>query len=611
MPEVKRNKRGFHLSTWIKRLIWPGKELDFLQEEAVISPMRSVLKRFFHNKIALTGLVILTLMFLLVLIGPLFFPLDISYSDSTQQNLPPSVNMMKVPEALKENLQDIGPGTSYGVGCDKGGKVYTWGYTKITERIDLSDIPVQVQNDKIVDVAAGHDHVVALSEDGILYAWGNDRLGQCDIPASANRGNTFVQIDAGAQFSAALTDEGRLYLWGNASLADIKIKDEYQGDIVKFAMCDYAYVCLMRDGSVQYTGYKTSTTYANIPEALNSGVVDISASGNSFIAIKDDGSVYVWGNVANGEGQIPEYDGKIVEIHGGRNHYIALLDTGEIIAWGNNHFGQVDIPKALDGGENQGAQIYVSYFQNYVVTESGDVVTWGLKGYPLGTDYLGRDILTRLINGGRVTMTVGAVAVIICMILGLIIGGIAGYFGGKLDIVLMRIAEVVNGIPFLPLAMILSSLIPPSVTLTQRMYLIMVVMGALQWPSLATLVRAQILRVREQEYVMAAKAMGVKEGKIVSRHIIPNIMSVILVNVALSFATCMLYESSLSYLGFGIIPPTPTWGNMLTGCNSSVVIQQFWWRWVFPALALGICTIATNLIGDGMRDAIDPKSEDR
>ena len=611
MSEGKRNKRGFHLSTWIKRLIWPGKELDFLQEEAVLSPMRSVLKRFFHNKIALTGLIILILMFLLVTIGPLFFPLDVSYSDATQQNLPPSTNMMKVPSELKENLQDIGPGTSNGIGCDTDGNVYTWGYTKITERIDLADIPVQVQNDKIVDVAAGHDHVVALSEDGTLYAWGNDRLGQCDIPASANRGNTFVQIGASAQFSAALTDEGELFIWGNSSLADAKIKDEFQGSIVKFALCDYAYVCLMEDGSVQYTGYKTSTTYANIPEELSSGVVDIAGSANTFLAVKEDGSVYVWGNASSGENEIPAYEGKIVEVSGGRSHYTALLDTGKVISWGDDHFGQADVPESLANGEVQIKDLYTGYFQNYAVTEDGEIITWGLKGYVLGTDYLGRDILTRLINGGRVTMTVGAVAVIICMILGLLIGGIAGYFGGKLDIVLMRVAEVINGIPFLPLAMILSSIIPPSVTLTQRMYLIMVVMGALQWPSLATLVRAQILRVREQEYVMAAKAVGVKEAKIVSRHIIPNIMSVILVNVALSFATCMLYESSLSYLGFGIIPPTPTWGNMLTGCNNSVVIQQYWWRWVFPALALGICTIATNLIGDGMRDAIDPKSEDR
>ena len=282
-----------------------------------------------------------------------------------------------------------------------------------------------------------------------------------------------------------------------------------------------------------------------------------------------------------------------------------------MISWGDDHFHQTQVPAKLAKGEKKAAQIFTGYYQNYVVTEDGDLLTWGLKGYLMGTDYLGRDIFTRLVNGGRVTMTVGAVSVIITMILGLLIGGFSGYFGGVLDMVLMRVAEVISGIPFLPFALILSSIIPSSVSLTQRMYLIMVVLGLLSWPSLARLVRAQVLAVREQEYVMAAKAMGVKEISIVFRHIIPNILSVILVNVTLSFATCMLTESSLSYLGFGIIPPTPTWGNMLTGCNNSVVIQQYWWRWVFPAAIFGICTIAINLIGDGLRDAVDPKAEER
>ncbi len=140
------------------------------------------------------------------------------------------------------------------------------------------------------------------------------------------------------------------------------------------------------------------------------------------------------------------------------------------------------------------------------------------------------------------------------------------------------------------------------------MYLIMVVLGSSHLgPGLARLVRAQILAQREMEYVTAAKALGVKEGAIVFKHIIPNVISVILVSATLSFATSMLTESTPSYPGFGISPPTPTWGNMLTGSNNSVVIQQFWWRWVFPALIFSICTICINLIGDGLRDAIDPK----
>jgi len=159
--------------------------------------------------------------------------------------------------------------------------------------------------------------------------------------------------------------------------------------------------------------------------------------------------------------------------------------------------------------------------------------------------------------------------------------------------------------------MILSAVIGSSMDSNQKMYLIMVVLGVLSWVPTCRLVRAQILAQREMEYVTAAKAMGIKEWQIVFRHILPNVISLLLVSMTLDFATCMLTESTLSYLGFGIPLPTPTWGNLLTGANNSVVIQQYWWQWVFPATIFGICTICINMIGDGLRDAADPKSQER
>ena len=175
----------------------------------------------------------------------------------------------------------------------------------------------------------------------------------------------------------------------------------------------------------------------------------------------------------------------------------------------------------------------------------------------------------------------------------------------------MRLAEVVNAIPFLPLAMILSAIIGSKISETGRISMIMVILGLLSWPSLARLVRGQILSAREQEFVTAAKAMGITELKIIFKHILPNVITVVLVNLTLSFALCMLYESSLSYLGFGVNEPNATWGNMLYGCNDSTVMAQYWWRWVFPSIALSLCTVSINMAGDGMRDAIDPKSNDR
>ena len=187
-------------------------------------------------------------------------------------------------------------------------------------------------------------------------------------------------------------------------------------------------------------------------------------------------------------------------------------------------------------------------------------------------------------------------------------GGLSGYFGGKVDMFVMRFAEVVSGLPFLPFSLLLSAIIGSRISVELRMYLIMVVLGVLSWPSVCRLVRAQILAEREKEFVLAAKSMGVREGSIIFKHILPNVLSVLLVEATLSFATCMLTESTLSYLGFGISPPTPTWGNMLTGANNSIVIQQYWWRWVFPGAIFGICTVCINMMGDAIRDAVDPKS---
>ena len=221
-------------------------------------------------------------------------------------------------------------------------------------------------------------------------------------------------------------------------------------------------------------------------------------------------------------------------------------------------------------------------------------------------------MLARIVNGGKMTMTVGAIAVIISTIIGLILGGIAGYFGGKVDMALSRVAEVIGGLPFLPFALILSQLLFQEILRCCRECTSLCASWVfLSWVPDFRLVRAQILSQREQEYVTAAKALGVGEGHILRKHIIPNVMSVLLVSITLNFATCMLTESTLSYLGFGIPLPTPTWGNMLNSCNNSIVIQQYWWRWVFPAAIFGLCTICINLVGDGLRDAMDPKSNGR
>lgn len=219
----------------------------------------------------------------------------------------------------------------------------------------------------------------------------------------------------------------------------------------------------------------------------------------------------------------------------------------------------------------------------------------------LGTDSMGRDTLTRLLYGGRISLTVGLVATSLIIFIGTIAGGIAGYYGGKIDNIIMRIADVFMSMPFLPLAITMVAIFGASI------YNIMMVIGILGWPSLARLVRGEILSLKEQEFMEAARALGIKDRNQIIRHLLPNTMAPIIVNGTLGIATAILLEAALSFLGMGVNPPTPTWGNMLNAAQHMYVLQHRWWLWIPPGLAIFVAVMSLNLVGDALRDALDPR----
>ncbi|NLV88686.1 MAG: ABC transporter permease subunit [Tissierellia bacterium] len=609
----KKNKKSFS-SLLFGNLFGSKKELSILEEEQVQSPWRTVIRTFRSNKVSMTGLIVFLLIFATVMIGPLIKPVDLSFSETSQKDIAPGFDMMKVPQELQGKIADIAIGPTFSIGVSTDGKVYIWGKTRITSAIDVRNLPRDektkqlIDMGKVVKVAAGTDHVLALNEDGQVFAWGNGRQGQTTLPYELDFVNV-KDIFAGYQLSIVVTEDGRTIHFGSSMINDYNEFHPYQGQIEKVTMTQDAVIGLTYDGEVVYLGSQVNA-YSTIPENMGK-VVDIASTAATVAAVNDEGKVFIWGNVtaSKGEGNVPETDSKIVSIQGGRFHYTAMTEDGKVYAWGANYYNQANVPQKLQNATVK--QLFTGAYQNYAITEDNQLVTWGLKGYLMGTDDLGRDIFTRLLNGGRMSMTIGAVAVIISTIIGIIIGSLSGFFGGKLDLVLQRISEVISSLPFLPFAMILSSIIGNSMDSNQRIVLIMVILGLLSWPGLQRLVRAQVLSVREQEYVIAAKSLGIKQSAIIFKHILPNVVSIILVSATLSFATSMLTEASLSYLGFGVQAPHPTWGNMLYGANNSIVIQNYWWRWVFASIALGVCVICINVIGDGLRDAVDPKSHER
>ena len=226
-------------------------------------------------------------------------------------------------------------------------------------------------------------------------------------------------------------------------------------------------------------------------------------------------------------------------------------------------------------------------------------------GHPLGTDDVGRDLLSRLLFGARISLTVGLFAVIMEVLIGATLGALAGYYGGWVDYALMRLTDVFLSIPLLPLLLVLTAIVAATSTKAALNFgVIVLIIGVLSWPTVARLVRASFLSLREREFAEAARAVGNNDGRIIFRHLLPNAVAPIVVQATLDVANVIILESTLSFLGLGIQPPTSSWGSMLANAQST--LQTAWWDAVFPGLCILIVVLAINYIGDGLRDALDP-----
>jgi peptide/nickel transport system permease protein len=231
---------------------------------------------------------------------------------------------------------------------------------------------------------------------------------------------------------------------------------------------------------------------------------------------------------------------------------------------------------------------------------TGEVYEAPSAAHWLGTDALGRDVAAGMIHGTRVSLTIGLVVVAIQATIGILLGGLAGFYGGWVDIVLSRLFELMLGIPTFFLIITVAAIFPPSI------YTIMAILGLTGWVGIARFIRGEFLKVRSQDYVVAARALGISDGRVMFRHILPNALAPVLVSMAFGVASAILTESGLSFLGIGVPQHLVTWGSILSESRSSTFA---WWLAVFPGAAIFLTVTAYNLLGDGLRDALDPKLE--
>lgn len=570
-------KKDDHVST--------SKALDDEQRVKVLSPGMLVAKRFFRNKLAVAGLVILVAMFLFSFIGGMVSP----YNESQV--------FRKTDHVWK----------------DYAGATYNKSYIFTTA--NGAEFPAQGQQKFILATNKGNDSFEA---NDVTYGL-------------EQKGEDYWAIYSSESVATVLTLKGKSTYKqvGNTEITD-EIKEGYEEAVANDANTfevdgtTYTIEKAGRENQITISGEVAFATKKVFSAATNDAEMGFDFQQAALDAIEVGDASF-------------EYDGATYELTTTEKETSTeVVKDGEVYATVSNLlvspqakgvFLSLSFKEAVEqaiadkastftavneAGEEETYQLQTKNTQ-YVVrsqkaTTVNDTYSGPSKKHWLGTDGNGMDMLTRLMYGGRISLMIGFVVIIIEGIIGILIGGVSGYFGGWVDTILMRVVDVVICIPAMPLYIIIGSVmdyykIDPRI----RIYALCAILGIVGWPGIARMVRGQILSLREQEFMVATEATGVRISRRIFCHLIPNVIPQLIVIATMGLGDVILMEATLSFLGIGVKFPYASWGNIVNAVNDVYVLTNFWFVWIPAGFLILLTVLGFNFVGDGLRDAFDPK----
>ena len=570
-------KKDDHVST--------SQALDDEQRVKVLSPGMLVAKRFFRNKLAVAGLVILVTMFVFSFIGGMVSP----YGESQV--------FRKTDHVWK----------------DYAGATYNKAY--IFETADGSEFPAAGQQKFILATNKGD---ATFEADGVTYGL-------------ENKGEEYWAIYSAEPVATVLTLKGKSTYKpaGDAEVTD-DIKEGYEEavsndeDTFEVDGITYSIEKSGRENLITISGevafatkkvFSAATSDAQLGFEFQQLALDALENGES--SFECDGVKYEMSTLEGETATEITKDGEVYATVSGllvspqANGVFLSLSFKEAVEQAITEKAST-FTALNENGEEETYQLQTKNTQ-YVVrnqkeTTVNDTYAAPSKKHLVGTDGNGMDMLTRLMYGGRISLMIGFVVIIIEGIIGIFIGGISGYFGGWVDTILMRVVDVVICIPAMPLYIIIGSVmdyykIDPRI----RIYALCAILGIVGWPSIARMVRGQILSLREQEFMVATEATGVRVSRRIFRHLIPNVIPQLIVIATMGLGDVILMEATLSFLGIGVKFPYASWGNIVNAVNDVYVLTNFWFVWIPAGFLILLTVLGFNFVGDGLRDAFDPK----